>query len=339
MMLRLFRTPRKHRTPARELAWLDSGQAFEIEAGGEQLVGWTWGSGPPILLVHGWEGRGSQMGAFVQPLVEAGYQAIAVDAPAHGRSTGKVSSMPQFATTVAALAERFGPLEGIIAHSLGAAASSWAVKVGTRVPKMVFVAPPADINDHVEFFGDLLSLSERSRREMVAYLERHFDVRWDDVRKVTVEPPAADVSLLVIHDDSDRDSPIANGQQVSAAWPGARLVTTSGLGHRRILRDPGVIAHAVRFLTTEIDLPDDTRELLWAAPPETAPDKPETSPASPARFSSSVEGTRTRRVEPNALTGEIALVSADQARHSLGVTKPSCVEQLSRPFHPVVALN
>ena len=31
----------------------------------------------------------------------------------------------------------------------------------------------------------------------------------------------------------------------AAAWPGARLITTSGLGHNRLLADRGVIATIV----------------------------------------------------------------------------------------------
>ncbi len=245
--LRLFRTPRKHKTPARERDWLDSSKAFQMIAGGERLIGWTWGRGPTVLLVHGWEGRGSQMGAFVEPLVEAGFRVVAIDAPGHGQSTGKLSSMPQFAATVSALSERFGPIHGVVAHSLGAAATSWAAKTGTEIPTAVFIAPPGDIDDFISFFGDLLSLSNRSRREMVARLERQFGLSWEWVREVTLTP-AHGVSLLVIHDERDHDSPVENGRSVTDAWPGAEMRTTSGLGHRRILRNAYVVEQAVRYL-------------------------------------------------------------------------------------------
>ena len=246
--LRLFRTPRKHKTPEREKSWLASSKAFQIEAGGERLIGWSWGSGPAVLLMHGWEGRGSQMGAFVEPLVEAGFRAITVDAPAHGKSTGRMSSMPQFAATVSALAERFGPIHGVIAHSLGAAATSWAAKTGTDIPRAVFIAPPGDIDDFISFFGDLLGLSHRSRREMVSQLERQFELSWEWVREVTLTP-ACDLSLMVIHDESDLDSPVENGRRVTAAWPEAEMMTTTGLGHRRILRNRSVVEQSVRFLS------------------------------------------------------------------------------------------
>jgi hypothetical protein len=60
---------------------------------------------------------------------------------------------------------------------------------------------------------------------------------------------AAMPPLLVVHDQGDRETSWAGGRQIARAWPGARMVSTSRLGHRRILRDPAVIAEVVGFLT------------------------------------------------------------------------------------------
>jgi hypothetical protein len=87
---RMFVTPRRHQRPPREREVLAWGQRIE-EAGG--LVGWTWGEGPPVLLMHGWEGRAAQLGAFVGPLVAAGLKVVGYDAPAHGESAGKTATL------------------------------------------------------------------------------------------------------------------------------------------------------------------------------------------------------------------------------------------------------
>ena len=55
---------------------------------------------------------------------------------------------------------------------------------------------------------------------------------------------------MVIHDENDRDVPWQEGAALANAWPGAQFVRTSGLGHRRILRDPDVIARVTAFITT-----------------------------------------------------------------------------------------
>ena len=59
----------------------------------------------------------------------------------------------------------------------------------------------------------------------------------------------------MIHDQDDREVPLPHGERLAAAWPGARLVTTTGLGHRRILRDPAVLDAVVAELAAGLPRP------------------------------------------------------------------------------------
>ena len=245
--LRLFRTPHPHSTPVREKRWLESADRFEFEAGGETFAAWSWGEGPTVLLVHGWEGRGSQMGAFAQPLVDAGYRAVTFDGPAHGASSGKLSSLPQFAAAIQALADQIGPLHGIVSHSFGSPATAWAMRQGLQADRLAFIAPPADLDEYVDYFCDLLGFSNEVRRQMIDRMEQSFDLCWNEVRVATLQPQDQ-VELLVIHDHKDQDSAFTNGQSVADAWPGSRLHATSGLGHRRILRNQDVVSEVVEFI-------------------------------------------------------------------------------------------
>src|SRR5262245_4564104 len=74
---RLFLTPPRHAAPARESHVLAHARAVTVRVGERRLATWTWGAGPRILLVHGWGGRGGQMGAFVEPLVAEGFSVTA----------------------------------------------------------------------------------------------------------------------------------------------------------------------------------------------------------------------------------------------------------------------
>ena len=61
----VFTTPRRFPRPAKEKLWLEGAQRSSFKCGRQQLPLWRWGqSGPKIALVHGWEGRGSQLGAW-----------------------------------------------------------------------------------------------------------------------------------------------------------------------------------------------------------------------------------------------------------------------------------
>src|SRR4051812_46617824 len=48
----------------------------------------AWGTGPKILLTHGWKDRGDHHQAFVPALRAKGFQVLALDGPAHGGSSG-----------------------------------------------------------------------------------------------------------------------------------------------------------------------------------------------------------------------------------------------------------
>jgi pimeloyl-ACP methyl ester carboxylesterase len=54
--------------------------------------------------------------------------------------------------------------------------------------------------------------------------------------------------LLLVHDRQDAETGWSDSEAIARAWPGARLVTTTGLGHRRILRDPAVVAEVTGFV-------------------------------------------------------------------------------------------
>lgn len=256
--VRLFRTVRPYRRPRREQEWLAGARPFTIEAdipfsGRTSLAAWSWGEEgrPTVLLVHGWEGRGSQMGAFAAPLVAQGFRVVTYDGPGHGDSGGGLSSLPEFAAGVAAAARQVGPLAGIAAHSFGVAATCYALLEGSltdeQVGRLVFVAPPDDLQRYIRHTAELLGLTTEVEERFVGQLQRRFGVDWHASRRATTRA-ARPLPLLVIADCDDDETPLAGARQVASAWPESRLLATSGLGHRRILRQPQVVATAAAFL-------------------------------------------------------------------------------------------
>ncbi|HEV8311140.1 MAG TPA: hypothetical protein VGW35_26045, partial [Methylomirabilota bacterium] len=70
---RMFLTPPRPRPSAHEATALATARARSLPIGRHRVDTWAWGSGPTVLLVHGWGGRGAQMAAFVAPLVGRGF--------------------------------------------------------------------------------------------------------------------------------------------------------------------------------------------------------------------------------------------------------------------------
>lgn len=249
---RTFLTPRRPPRPERERAILASATPLTLSAGGLPLAAWAWGEpdAPVVLLAHGWAGRGAQLGALVPALVERGRRVITWDAPAHGDSPGRTTTLASMAEVLREVANRVGPVDAVIAHSFGCAAVTIALSRGLSVERAVYVAPLYTIGGAVERFAQLFALSPGARADFEAALAHANLAARADVEGARLAPLMR-VPLYVIHDRDDREVPYAEGVATARAWPGARLLTTGGLGHHRVLADPEVVAAAAAFATGE----------------------------------------------------------------------------------------
>ncbi|HTD51960.1 MAG TPA: alpha/beta hydrolase [Thermoanaerobaculia bacterium] len=243
----LFRLPPRHRTSELESRALRQGRPAFLDTKSGRLATWRWGEGPAVLLVHGWGSRGARLASFVEPIVAAGCSAITFDAPAHGDSAGRLSSLPQFMEATSAVAAAAGPVRAIVAHSLGGAAAALAIARGLPVQRVVLLAPAAHPGNYSRLFSERLAISAAVRRIMEGRFEQKFGVRWEEF-DVPPRVSSLTVPLLVFHDREDTDVGWSEGDAIARAWPGGRLVTTQGLGHRRIVHDPEVVAQAISFL-------------------------------------------------------------------------------------------
>lgn len=238
----------------------DGGTPFELTVQGHVVRGLSWGtpldSARPartVYLVHGWGGRGAQFGAMVEPLVAAGFQVVMFDGPNHGDSDhGPAGPRQTHGVELArALDEvfcRFGPAEAVVAHSLGTIATYLALRHGwLGTSRLVLIAPMVEASSLFDQFQRALGFGPRTRRafdrsvlEYVGVPVEEFDAR---VQAGFVEP----VPTLVITDRGDRQTPYSQVVDLAAALD-APLVSTEGLGHRKILRDPMVIDRVVDFV-------------------------------------------------------------------------------------------
>ena len=78
---RLFTRPPQHPLRPQEEAFLETGEAFTVDHDGQQLACWSWGSGPVVLLMHGWGSRAGRFRLFVPQLQQLGFRAVAFDGP------------------------------------------------------------------------------------------------------------------------------------------------------------------------------------------------------------------------------------------------------------------
>jgi pimeloyl-ACP methyl ester carboxylesterase len=250
---RLFLTPPKPRYPESSFFDLiDARQSF-IPYKGRLISTWRWGpratddEQPAVLLAHGWGGNAAQLRGFVFHLAGAGFRVIAYDQPAHGLSEGTLTGLPDFAGALREVALRSGGVRAIIGHSLGGTAAAYALSKGLPAERIVLVSPPADIVAYSRRFARWHSVPERVRGAMQSAIEERYGVSWSDL-DVARLAPRLNAKALVIHDEGDRMVPWTQGEKFARLWPGARLMSTSGLGHNRILQAEPVWRAAVDFI-------------------------------------------------------------------------------------------
>jgi pimeloyl-ACP methyl ester carboxylesterase len=242
---RMFVTP--HRRSAAEIGQTPPfASAFTVMLGIETVAAWRWGQGVPVLLVHGWEANHADMAGFIEPLLLAGYSPVALDLPAHGQSSGIVAPIPLMANAVLALSAVTGRLHGIIAHSIGSAVAATALSAGLQAGRAVLIATPVSYRGQMNKHAEALGFDAAGRQAMedaAAELGAAFPAI--DLRVIA---PARHEPVLFIHSQDDRRISFADARAVAAYWPGAEFLEVDGLGHNRILRDPGVIDAAVGFM-------------------------------------------------------------------------------------------
>ncbi|HTC29165.1 MAG TPA: alpha/beta hydrolase [Candidatus Acidoferrum sp.] len=234
-------TPDRGEPAASTVQW-DAHDTLDTAQGA--IAYWTVGSGPTVLLVHGWEGWHAQMDAFVAPLLGRGARVVSLDLPAHGESGGVTASPLDCGAAIAALGAHIGPLAGAIGHSGGCPSIAIAMRGGLRVQRVALIATPERWERYVRWFA----------QEEGVDPERLIDTlraRGVDVASLVLPETAStfDVPALIVHSLDDRTTKIEGAQRVAAAWRGSEFLTVDGLGHMRILKDPAIVDRVAQFIT------------------------------------------------------------------------------------------
>lgn len=252
---RLFMTPLPPKWLSRRLAW---DPRWHIEVWPFENASLTVYSmpvaphGPVALLVHGWGGHARQMLPLAESLAQQGLRPVLVEMPAHGRSAGATSNLPQFARAIDYVASRLAQeghtLRLLAAHSLGANAAAYAASRGLPVERLALLAPPASPREYTRLFAHVFGLNETTRLAMQKRIESREGVLLPQLEPQAVGPRIR-VPTLVVHDRGDSINPFADGQAFAHAIRGAHLMPTEGLGHRKLLKDAQVLGQVAIFAT------------------------------------------------------------------------------------------
>ena len=204
------------------------------------------GNETKILLVHGWESNASRWKKTLPHLQKSGSTIIAIDAPAHGQSSGKEFNIPLYAEFINKAVEKYQPTI-IIGHSIGGAACVYHQYLfpNTSINKMVILGAPSDLKTLIDNYIAMLSLN----RKMLPLLENKFINRFNfKLTDFSGEKFASSFTIpgLIAHDTSDKIVAFAEGQKIASNWKNSQFIETSGLGHG--MHDDELYDKVIEFL-------------------------------------------------------------------------------------------
>lgn len=232
LAIKTFAKVRKGRVQPAQQPFLDEAKHSLEAVNGNQIQTYQWmGSGPRVLLIHGWESNTFRWRMLIRILRKEGFHVIAFDAPAHGYSTGKMLHVPLYTECVEHMVQGFDP-KYIIGHSVGGMTALYHAHrhPNESVEKIVTIGSPAEFQEIVQSYKSLLGFNDRVLKAFDKLVFKEFGYHIHEFatpRFVKGNPKKG----LLLHDRLDRIAPFHASQKVHDAWEDSVLIPTEGLGH------------------------------------------------------------------------------------------------------------
>ena len=245
----LFCTPRKGKILPVQKDYLEAAEADTVEIGGMALQTYHWqGERETVMLLHGWESNSFRWRKLIGYLREEGYNIIAFDAPAHGKSSGEILNVPLYAECTDHMVKKFRP-QYMVAHSVGGTTAIFhQYQYDTNgIEKLVTIGSPSELSEIMGHYQHMLRFNNTVLNALDNYFRQHFGFGINDFSTSRFASYLKPKGLL-IHDELDQVAPVSSSERVHKNWKNSELIKTRGLGHS--LHQDKVNMQIVNFLNS-----------------------------------------------------------------------------------------
>lgn len=247
----LFCTPQRRNLKALPRNFNEA-EVLQFKYKNDLIQGYRWagGAGRKALILHGYESSVVNFDRYIRPLLRKGYEVMAFDAPAHGRSSGRQINVLLYREFIKHIVAIYGPVQSFMAHSLGGLAICLALEdiphdADTRI---ALIAPATETTTAVKSFVHFLRLEAAVVAEMEKLIHKigGQPSAWYSVSRAL---PHLKAQIFWAHDKNDNMTPLADVEPVmKQAYPNIVFRITEGLGHSRIYRDNNTTKAIIEFL-------------------------------------------------------------------------------------------
>ncbi|MFC4230945.1 alpha/beta hydrolase [Parasediminibacterium paludis] len=224
--------------------------SFQFE--GLTLRGWHWQpkepNGKKILINHGFDSFSYRFEKYIHPMLKAGFEVFAYDAPGHGISDGKTINALFYSQSMLEFNKIFGPLYGIMAHSIGGLAASLAAEHLPSLEKLVLIAPAVETTTAIKGFIKFLGLGNDMKQALTDYIV-DFSKQPISYFATSTAVQKFHIPTLWLHDTEDAICTFEDVKPVQALnLPHIEFYITTGLGHSKIYREGKTVKTIINFL-------------------------------------------------------------------------------------------
>ena len=245
----VFSTPRKGKIQIDAIPEvLKSAEAVAFDFKGKTIQTYIWkGNETVLFLIHGWESNSARWKKALPYLLKSGYTIIAIDAPAHGLSSGRDFNAHKYTEFIDHVAKMYPPTI-LIGHSIGGKACLHyqTIHKNSSVEKMVVLGTPSDFKVIFENYVTLLGLNSKVNIGLVNYYKENFNLSNKEIEGLLFsnEP---NLKGLIAHDIEDVVVAFAEAKKNAKAWKEAVFIETKGLGHS--MNDEALFEKISSFIT------------------------------------------------------------------------------------------
>lgn len=227
-------------------------ESLTFDFNGLKIHGYRWNhpQEKKVLILHGFESSIVNFDKYVHALLKKGYEVLGFDAPAHGRSGGKIINAVDYKAFVLRIVKDYGPITSFVSHSFGGLALGLALE---ELPhnenwKVVFIAPATESITAMKNFFQLIKPDVEVKKEFEKLIveANGKPLSWYSVARASENIKA---QVLFLQDKQDRQTPYADVEPImKKGLPNFQFCITDGLGHRRIYKDASTIKRVMDFL-------------------------------------------------------------------------------------------
>lgn len=220
---------------------------------GRKVRGYRWPheSKKRILIIHGFSSSPHKYEKYIISLLNKGFEVLAFDAPAHGRSQGRTINALDYRDMISKAIQRFGPINHFIAHSFGGLALCLALE---EIPsngdfKVALIAPATETSTTIQNMMSMLKIADMgimNEIENLIFNLSHQQIGWFSVKRAMKNIRS---KVLWIHDEDDQVTPLADiTELLEKKTPNITFHITRGLGHNKIYHDQEVREQILKFM-------------------------------------------------------------------------------------------